>query len=146
MAGELLFAHNSLGFAVLLRFCDVQSGVLSIYLTRCTGPLARTWRRPFPSCGVASPAILRWGLFAVLWKRSLVKLNANNRRPIAHSRWWFKGILPVSSGRLLPLLALAAVVCPGHRFETSPRDRLIAGIANSVRAMSDPSQGHLDGL
>ncbi len=49
------FAHDSLGFPVLLRFCDAQSG-RSFYPLHCyPGPLARSWRRPFPSCGVASP-------------------------------------------------------------------------------------------
>src|SRR5271165_5394773 len=48
-------ARDSLGFPVLLRFCDAQSGRSFHPLRRYPGPLARTWRRPFPSCGVASP-------------------------------------------------------------------------------------------
>ncbi len=47
------------------------------------------------------------------WKWSLAKLNANNPRPIADSRWWFKATLPVSSRRVLTFLAFAAVACPG---------------------------------
>jgi len=38
-------AHDSLGFPVLLRFCDAQSGRSFYPLHRCPGPLARTWRR-----------------------------------------------------------------------------------------------------
>ena len=49
------FAHNSSGFPVLLRFYDAQFGLSFHPLHRHTGPVARTWRRPFPSCGVASP-------------------------------------------------------------------------------------------
>ena len=49
------FAHNSSGFPVLLRFYDAQFGRSFHPLHRHTGPVARTWRRPFPSCGVASP-------------------------------------------------------------------------------------------
>src|SRR5271167_872257 len=48
-------AHDSLGFPVLLRFCDAQSGRSFHPLHRYPGPLARTWRCPFPCCGVASP-------------------------------------------------------------------------------------------
>ena len=46
------FADISLGFPFLLRFCGEQSGH-SVYPFRCyPGPLARSWRRPFHSCGV----------------------------------------------------------------------------------------------
>jgi hypothetical protein len=49
------FAHISLGFPFLLRFCDEQSGH-SFYPFPCyPGPLARSWRRPFRSCGVPYP-------------------------------------------------------------------------------------------
>ena len=49
------FAHISLGFPFLLRFCDEQSGY-SVYPFPCyPGPLARSWRRPFHSCGVPYP-------------------------------------------------------------------------------------------
>src|SRR5271167_50054 len=48
-------AHDSLGFPVLLPFCDAQSGRSLHPLHRCPGPLARTGRRPFRSCRVASP-------------------------------------------------------------------------------------------
>ena len=50
------FAHDSLVFPVLLRFCDVQSGRSFHPLHRHLGPVARTWRCPFHSysCGVAS--------------------------------------------------------------------------------------------
>jgi len=85
-------------------------------------------------------AILRLGAVRCLWKRRLAKLNTNNPRPLV-----VQSDIAVSSGRLLALLALAAVVRPGHRVETSPRYRLIEGVANSVRALSDPSQGLLDG-
>src|SRR5207237_4950057 len=47
------FAHISLGFPFLLRFCDEQSGH-SFYPLHCyPGSLARSWRRPFHSCGVS---------------------------------------------------------------------------------------------
>ena len=49
------FAHNSLGFPVLLRFCDARSGRSFHPLHRYPGSLARTWRRSFHRCGVASP-------------------------------------------------------------------------------------------
>src|SRR5712692_4299928 len=48
------FTHNSLGFAVLLRFCNARSGRSWHPLHCYPGPVARTWRRPFHSCGVAS--------------------------------------------------------------------------------------------
>src|SRR6267143_313855 len=48
------FADDSSGFPVLLRFCDAQSCSFHPF-HRHPGPIARTWRRPFPSCGVASP-------------------------------------------------------------------------------------------
>ena len=48
------FAHISLGFPFLLRFCDEQPGH-SFYPFYCyPGALARSWRRPFPRRGVAS--------------------------------------------------------------------------------------------
>jgi hypothetical protein len=49
------FAHDSLGFSVLLPFFDAQSGHSLYPLVRHLGPAAWTWRRPFPSRGVASP-------------------------------------------------------------------------------------------
>ena len=49
------FAHDSSGFPVLLRFCDAQSCCSFHPFHRHAGPVARSWRRPFPSCGVASP-------------------------------------------------------------------------------------------
>src|ERR1700720_2000826 len=49
------FAHDSSGFSVLLRFCDAQCGRSFHPPHRCSGPVARIWRRPFHSCGVASP-------------------------------------------------------------------------------------------
>ena len=48
------FAHISLGFPFLLRFYDEQSGHSLYPFHRYPGPLARTRRRSFPSCGVAS--------------------------------------------------------------------------------------------
>src|SRR5271167_598761 len=48
-------AHDSLGFPVLLPFCDAQSGRSFHPPHRYPGPLARTGRRPFRSRGVASP-------------------------------------------------------------------------------------------
>src|SRR6516225_9125123 len=49
------FSQDSSGFPVLLRFCDARSGRSFHPLHRYLGALARTWRRPFHSCGVASP-------------------------------------------------------------------------------------------
>ena len=47
--------------------------------------------------------------------------------------------IPLSGGVLL-LLALAAVVCPWHGFETHLGDRLLANLANSVRTMPHPRE------
>jgi hypothetical protein len=47
--------YNSLGFPVLPRFCDAQSRRSFPLLHRYLGPLTRTWRCPFHSCGVTSP-------------------------------------------------------------------------------------------
>ena len=49
------FSQDSSGFPVLLRFCDARSGRSFHPPHRYPGPLARTWWRPFHSCGVASP-------------------------------------------------------------------------------------------
>ena len=49
------FAHISLGFPFLLRFCDEQSGHSLYPFHGYRGPLARSWRRSFPSCGVPYP-------------------------------------------------------------------------------------------
>jgi hypothetical protein len=49
------FSQDSSGLPVLLRFCDARSGRSFHPLPRYPGPLARTWRRPLHSCGVASP-------------------------------------------------------------------------------------------
>ena len=49
------FAHSSLEFPILVRFCDVQPGRSFDPFHRYPGPLARTWRGPVRSCGVASP-------------------------------------------------------------------------------------------
>src|SRR5271169_7208572 len=49
------FAHDSSGFPVLLLFFDAQSGRSCYPLDRHAGPVARTWWRPFPGRGVASP-------------------------------------------------------------------------------------------
>ena len=49
------FAHISLGFPFPLRSFDEQSGY-SFYPFPChPGPLARSWRCPFHSCGVPYP-------------------------------------------------------------------------------------------
>src|SRR6266576_2005578 len=49
------FTHDSSEFPALLPFFDAPFG-RSIYPFHChAGPPAWTWRRPFPSCGVASP-------------------------------------------------------------------------------------------
>jgi len=48
------FAHISLGFPFLLRFCDEQPGHSSYPFYCYPGALARSWRRPFPRRGVAS--------------------------------------------------------------------------------------------
>jgi Domain of unknown function (DUF4440) len=42
-------------FGFLLRFCDAQSDRSCYPLDRHAGPVARTWWRPFPGRGVASP-------------------------------------------------------------------------------------------
>ena len=47
-------AHNSLRFPALLPFFNASSGRPFRPLHRYPGPLARTRRCPFPSCGVAS--------------------------------------------------------------------------------------------
>jgi hypothetical protein len=49
------FAHDSSGFPILLLFFDAQSGRSCYPLDRNAGPVARTWWRPFPGRGVASP-------------------------------------------------------------------------------------------
>ena len=49
------FAHDSSGFPILLLFFDAQSGRSCYPLDRHAGPVARTWWRPFPGRGVASP-------------------------------------------------------------------------------------------
>src|SRR6478736_6525794 len=49
------FAHDSSGFPTLLLFFDAQSGRSCYPLDRNAGPVARTWWRPFPGRGVASP-------------------------------------------------------------------------------------------
>jgi hypothetical protein len=49
------FAHNSSGFPALLPCFDAPSGG-SFHPFPCyPGRVTRTWRRPFPSCGVTSP-------------------------------------------------------------------------------------------
>jgi len=48
------FAHNSLRFPALLPFFNASSGRPFHPLHRYPGPLARTRRCPFRSCGVAS--------------------------------------------------------------------------------------------
>jgi hypothetical protein len=49
------FAHDSLGFPVLLPFFDGQSGRSFYPLDRHHGPVARTGWGPFRGCGVPSP-------------------------------------------------------------------------------------------
>ncbi len=49
------FPHDSSGFPILLLFFDAQSGRSCYPLDRHAGPVARTWWRPFPGRGVASP-------------------------------------------------------------------------------------------
>jgi hypothetical protein len=48
------FAHDSLGFLVLLRFFNAPFDRSFDPLHRRPGPPARAWRRTFPSCGVNS--------------------------------------------------------------------------------------------
>jgi hypothetical protein len=48
------FAHDSLGFPVLLPFFNGQSGRAFYPLDRHHGPVARTGWGPFHSCGVPS--------------------------------------------------------------------------------------------
>src|SRR5450759_1098752 len=87
------FAHNSSGFPVLLRFYDAQFGRSCHPLHRHPGPVARTWRRPFPSCGVPShqaPTSDRESLPATIPQFTLVRphprrlagaLGASNSSP-----------------------------------------------------------------
>ena len=49
------FAHDSLGFPILLPFCDAQSGHSFYPLDRHPGSVARSWRRPFHRRGITSP-------------------------------------------------------------------------------------------
>jgi hypothetical protein len=49
------FAHDSLGFPILLPSFDGQSGRSFYPLDRHHGPVARTGWGPFRSCGVPSP-------------------------------------------------------------------------------------------
>lgn len=49
------FSQDSPGFHVLLPSFDAQSGRSFHPFHRRPGSVARSWRRPFPSCGVASP-------------------------------------------------------------------------------------------
>jgi len=49
------FAHESLGFPILLPFFDAQSGRSFYPPDRHLGSVARSWRRPFHRRGVASP-------------------------------------------------------------------------------------------
>src|SRR5664279_1680234 len=49
------FAQDSSGFAILLPFFDAQSGRSFYPFARHPGSVARSWRRPFPRRGVASP-------------------------------------------------------------------------------------------
>src|SRR5271166_432459 len=46
------FAHNSLRFPILLRFFNASSRRPFHPLNRHFDPVARTWRCPFPRCGV----------------------------------------------------------------------------------------------
>src|SRR6266852_4869339 len=55
-----------------------------------------------------------------------------------------KPILPVSSGGVLAFFAFAAEPRPGHRFQTSLRDRLLAYLAHSECTQLDPSECLLD--
>ena len=48
------FTHDSSGFPALLRFFDAQSGRSFHPFHRRPGSVARSWRGPFPRCGVAS--------------------------------------------------------------------------------------------
>src|SRR5271167_2362282 len=48
-------AFDSLGFLVLLPFFDAQPGRSFYPLDRHRGSVARPWRRPFRSRGIASP-------------------------------------------------------------------------------------------
>src|SRR5438874_13355212 len=48
------FTRDSSGFPALLRFFDAQSGRSFHPFHRRPGSVARSWRGPFPRCGVAS--------------------------------------------------------------------------------------------
>jgi hypothetical protein len=49
------FSQDSSGFSVLLPFFDAQSSRSFHPFHRRPGSVARSWRGPFPHCGVASP-------------------------------------------------------------------------------------------
>ena len=55
VAGELSFPQDYLGFPVLLPFFDAQSGRSFHPLDRHPSSVARSWRGPFRSRGIASP-------------------------------------------------------------------------------------------
>ena len=48
--------------------------------------------------------------------------------------------MAVSAGGVLMFFAFAAMACPWHRFQTSLRDRLLAGLAHSECTLLDPSE------
>jgi len=55
-----------------------------------------------------------------------------------------KPIMLVSSGGVLAFFAFAAEPGPGHRFQTSLRDRLLADPAHSENTLLDSSEGFFD--
>ena len=75
------FAHDFSEFAALLRFCDAQSGRPFHPLHYDPGPLARTWRHPFHSCGIASPQA------PTPYSESLPATIAESIRVGPHLRW-----------------------------------------------------------
>jgi hypothetical protein len=76
------FAHDSSEFLVLLPFFDAPSAGSFHPFHRFPGPLARTWRRPFPSCGVASPVA---GELTIRQPQGLLAANVSTRTALLAS-------------------------------------------------------------
>ena len=87
-----------------------------------------------------SPRNFALGLFTVcgngVWANSTRTIHVLLPIPVGGS----KAILPLSSGGVLAFFAFAAVPRPGHRFQTSLRDRLLADLTHPVGTLLDPSE------
>jgi len=73
------FANDSIAFPVLLRFCGADPGRSFDPLHRYFGPIARTRRRSFHNCGVASaqaPTPDRESLPATITESARVRSNS----------------------------------------------------------------------